>query len=177
VAAVYLIAAGAVATLIVRNLGTDIFPQTDTGQIQMRLRAPTGTRVEKTERIVQDVLAEIGAQADILSSLAFVGVQPSAYPVNLIFLWTGGPHEAVMRIALKPGGKLSSADLQERLRKRVGQVAPGTSITFEAADLVSQVMSFGAPTPVEVAVTSPNLASTGNMPTRSSPGSPRSRPA
>ncbi|MBK9167832.1 MAG: efflux RND transporter permease subunit [Bryobacterales bacterium] len=156
---VYLVSASAIVFFVGRGLGTDIFPPMDTGLVQMRLRAPTGTRVERTERIVQQVLAEIHAQAgesNVASSLAFIGVQPSAYPVNLIFLWTSGPHEAVMQVSLRPG--VSTAELQERLRRRIPEISPGTSVTFEAADLVSQVMSFGAPTPVEVAVTSPNLA-------------------
>jgi multidrug efflux pump subunit AcrB len=160
VAGIYLVAAVGTVALIGRSLGIDIFPQVDTGMIQIRLRAPTGTRVERTERIAQDVLSEIRRQAgaeNIESSLAFVGVQPSAYPVNLIFLWTSGPHEAVMQVSLKRTAGISSAELQDRLRKRVPEIAPGASITFEAADLVSQVMSFGAPTPVEVAVSSPNL--------------------
>jgi multidrug efflux pump subunit AcrB len=160
-AAFYLVTAGGVLLLVGRNLGADIFPQVDTRLVQMRLRAPTGTRVERTERIAQSLLSEIrqqvGAQ-NIASSLAFVGVQPSAFPVNLIFLWTSGPHEAVMQVSLKPEAPLSTAELQERLRKRIPEIAPGASVVFEAADLVSQVMSFGAPTPVEIAVTSPNIA-------------------
>ncbi|MCI0420857.1 MAG: efflux RND transporter permease subunit, partial [Acidobacteria bacterium] len=158
---VYLAVAAAVVVLAGSNLGTDIFPQVDTGLVQMRLRAPTGTRVERTERIAQDVLAEIRRQVgekNVQSSLAFVGVQPSTYPVNLIFLWTSGSHEAVMQIAVRPEAGIPTTELQERLRQRIADIAPGTSLTFEAADLVSQVMSFGAPTPVEIAVTSPNLA-------------------
>ena len=161
VAAAYLFAVAAAGLLAVRNLGIDIFPQTDTGLVRMRLRAPTGTRVERTEVIVQNVLAgirEAAGESNVQSSLAFAGVQPSSFPVNLIFLWTGGPHEAVVQVALAPGAKLRPAALQDHLRKRVGEIAPGTTVTFEAADLVSQVMSFGAPTPVEIAVTSPNLA-------------------
>ncbi len=161
VAGAYLVAAVGVALLVGRNLGVDIFPQTDTGLLQLRLRAPIGTRVERTERVVQDVLAEVRRQAgpaNIRSSLAFIGVQPSAYPVNLIYLWTSGSHEAVVQIALEPKRGVATAELQERLRRRIGEISPGTTITFEAADLVSQVMSFGAPTPVEIAVTSPNLS-------------------
>jgi multidrug efflux pump subunit AcrB len=161
VVGVYLAAAAVLLVFVGRALGTDIFPQMDTGLVQMRLRAPTGTRVERTERIVETLLGEIRAQAgadNVQSSLAFVGVQPSSFPVNLIYLWTGGSHEAVVQLALKPSAHVSTVELQERLRKRIGEIAPGTSISFEAADLVSQVMSFGAPTPVEIAVTSPNLA-------------------
>ncbi len=83
VAAVYLLVAGGVAMLVGPGLGTDIFPQTETGLIQLRLRAPAGTRVERTEGIVQNVLAEIGRLAgadNVQSSLAFVGSQPSFVP-------------------------------------------------------------------------------------------------
>jgi multidrug efflux pump subunit AcrB len=157
----YLVITAGILWTVGRSLGTDIFPQVDTGLVQMRLRAPTGTRVERTEELARDVLAEVGRQVgeqNVESSLAFVGVQPSSYPVNLIFLWTSGPHEAVLQVAVKPEAAISTAELQERLRKRIPEIAPGASVTFEAADLVSQVMSFGAPTPVEIAVAGPNLA-------------------
>ena len=160
IVAVYLVGTGAVIFLAGDRLGTDIFLQVDTGLIQMRLRAPTGTRVERTEGITQVVLEGIRRQVgedNVESSLAFVGVQLSSFPVNLIFLWTSGPHEAVMRVAVKPEAGISTAELQERLRRRIPEISPGAAVTFEAADLVSQVMSFGAPTPVEVAVASPNL--------------------
>jgi multidrug efflux pump subunit AcrB len=93
----------------------------------------------------------------VASSLAFIGAQPSSYPVNTIYLWTSGPHEAVLIVALKPERTVSTYELQERLRERVPQLAPGTVVSFEAADLVNQVMSFGSPTPIEVAVTGSNL--------------------
>lgn len=165
VAALYMAGTGALIWLVGGSLGTDIFPQVDTGQIQMRLRAPTGTRVERTERITQAALEEIRRQVgeeNVESSLAFVGVQPSTYPVNLIFLWTSGQHEAVVRVAIKPRAGVTAAELQERLRERIPRIAPGTTVSFEAADLVSQVMSFGAPTPVEVAVAGPDLAANRN---------------
>ena len=142
------------------RLGTEIFPRSDPGMLQMRLRAPTGTRVERTEVLAQKVLTaiqdEVGPE-NVERSLAFVGVQPSSFPVNLIFLWTGGPHEAVILVDLKKDAGISTADVQERLRQRLPEIAPGSSVTFEAADLVSQVMSFGAPTPIEVAVSGADL--------------------
>lgn len=144
------------------HLRTEIFPTVDTGQIQLRLRAPSGTRVERTEVLAQKVLdaiyQEVGPD-QVGVSLGFVGIQPSSYPINTIYLWTSGPQEAVLLISLKPGSGISTARLQERLRGRLPEIAPGTTVSFEAADLVSQVMSFGAPTPVEVAVASPNLSS------------------
>src|ERR671910_713151 len=141
-------------------LGTEIFPSADSGQIQLRLRAPTGTRVERTEQMALRVLDAIAAEAgaeNVNASLAFVGSQPSSYPVNTIYLWTAGPHEAVIIVSLKPGRRVSTDALQEAIRSKIGDIAPGASVSFEAADLVNQVMSFGSPTPIEVAVTGANL--------------------
>jgi len=158
---VYLLATGAALYFVGGRLGTDIFPRIDTNSLQMRVRAPSGTRVERTERIAQQVLDAVGeivGPENVEKSIAFVGVQPSSFPVNLIFLWTGGPHEAVMRIALNPDSGIPTAQVEEELRKRIPDLAPGTQIAFEAPDLVSQVMSFGAPTPIEIAVAGPSLA-------------------
>ncbi|MCU0226552.1 MAG: efflux RND transporter permease subunit [Bryobacterales bacterium] len=160
VAPVYVLGALAAVALIGGSLGTEIFPRVDNGLVQMRVRAPAGTRVEKTELVVRDILNacdQIAGKGNVETSIAFVGVQPSSFPVNLIFLWTGGPHEAVIRMKFREGAGVRSDAFQEALREQVAQVAPGTSISFEAADLVSQVMSFGAPTAIEVAVSGPSL--------------------
>src|SRR5260221_10309147 len=87
----------------------------------------------------------------------FVGVQPPNYPINTIFLWTSGPHEAVMLVALKPTARLHGDDLKETLRGRFSKELPGVEVSFEAGDIITQVMSFGSPTPIEVAVQGPNL--------------------
>jgi multidrug efflux pump subunit AcrB len=155
VLAVYLVISGAVVYVVGGALGTEIFPSADSGQIQVRLRAPTGTRVERTERMalqVLDTVAEAVGPENVQASLGFVGSQPPSYPVNLIHLWTSGPHEAVLLISMKPERKISTGELQELLRAKIGEIAPGAVVSFEAADLVNQVMSFGSPTPIEVAV-------------------------
>ena len=161
VIAVYLIAATATVYVIGGSLGTEIFPSADSGQLQVRLRAPTGTRVERTEvlarRVLDAIAEEAGGPQHVVASLGFVGSQPSSYPVNTIYLWTSGPHEAVLLVSLSPGRAVSIDRLQEALRARVEEIAPGASFSFEAADLVNQVMSFGSPTPIEVAVTGANL--------------------
>ena len=157
---VYLAASVAILYFVGGTLGTEIFPSADSGQIQVRLRAPTGTRVERTEllalKVLDAIAAEVGPE-NVASSLGFVGSQPSSYPVNTIYLWTSGPHEAVLLVALKPERKISTAALQETLRNKMHEIAPGSILSFEAADLVNQVMSFGSPTPIEVAVTGSNL--------------------
>lgn len=160
-AAVYAATSIGLIAVLVPRLGTQIFPDVDFGQFQLRLRAPTGTRVERTETIALKTLdllqQEIGKES-IAISTAFIGVQPSSYPVNTIHLWTGGPHEAVMQVALAPGARLRSEELKERLRTRLGKELPGVAISFEAGDIVSKVMSFGSATPVEVAVQGPDLS-------------------
>jgi multidrug efflux pump subunit AcrB len=145
-----------------QHLGTDIFPTVDAGQFQLRLRAPTGTRVERTETIALKALQairDVAGPDNVSLTLSFVGVVPASYPINAIFLWTSGPHEALLLVALKKESGLRVADLKERLREKLPSVLPpGTSLSFEAGDIVSQIMNFGAPTPIEVSVQGPNFA-------------------
>jgi len=156
----YLGVAAAVLVLFAPHLGSEIFPNVDTGQFRMRLRAPTGTRIEKTEELFQAALeqikAEVGADK-VEGSLGFLGVQPSSYPVNLIHLWTSGPEEGMLQVQLKEGAHVPMEALKERLRRRFAENLPDLRLMFEPADIVGQVMSFGALTPIEIAVSGPKL--------------------
>jgi multidrug efflux pump subunit AcrB len=155
----YLIAAGATLYVLLPRMGTEIFPDSNASLLRIRLRAATGTRVEETERIVLRALGVINREAgadNISITSDFVGVVPSSYPVDLIHLFTSGPQEAVIQVALKPGAPGGEA-LRERLRAGLAKALPETLISFEAGDIVSQVMSFGSPTPVEVAVLGTSL--------------------
>ncbi len=160
-AGIYLAGAAALLLILVPRLGLEVFPTVDAGQFQLRLRAPTGTRIERTELIALKALdvikREVGPD-NVAITTGFIGVQPASYPVNTIYLWTSGPHEAVLLVALKPSATLRGEHLKERLRARLHAELPGTTVAFEAGDIVSQVMSFGSPTPIEVAVQGPNLA-------------------
>ncbi len=150
----YLLSAGAIVVLLLPTLGTELFPQAGSGLFRLRLRAPTGTRIEETERIVLRALDVINREAgpeNVSITSDFVGVVPSSYPVNLIHLFTGGPHEAIIQVSMKAGAP-AGEDLRERLRRRLQSDLPGIRFSFEAGDIVSQVMSFGSPTPVEVAI-------------------------
>jgi len=145
------------------RLGLEIFPRSDAGRFQMRIEAPSGTRIERTEAIVRQVLtaveAEAGANA-IEISVGYAGLIPSSYPINAIYQWTGGPEEAVLRVALRPGVHADIPALTGRLRERLTRELPDVSFSFEPADIVSEVMSFGSPTPVEVAVSGPSFDDT-----------------
>ncbi len=158
---VYLLTAGSVIFLIGRHLGNDIFPNVDTGMFQLRLRAPAGTRVERTEVIAQKALDVIRSEAgadNVAITLGYVGTQPASFPVNTIHLWTSGPQEAALLISLRSGSGVRVEEFKERLRRNLPEAIPDTALSFEAGDVVSQVMNFGAPTPIEIAVSGPSLA-------------------
>ncbi|HTF18916.1 MAG TPA: efflux RND transporter permease subunit [Chryseolinea sp.] len=143
-------------------IGKEIFPKADAGQAVVRLRLPVGTRMERTEEATQKVLALVDSitNHEVEITSAFVGTQPSSYPVNLIHLWTSGPHEAVVRINLRKNASLGIEDLKERLRNSVKRNLPSLSISFEPGDIVDQVINLGSTNPVEIAITSRNFAQT-----------------
>ena len=157
----YLVASLAVIFLVGRTLGVEIFPKVDAGRFQLRMRAPDGTRYEKTEELaiaaLRTIEKEVGKDS-VEASVGYVGLLPSTYPINAIFQWTGGPEEAILRVALKEGSKVDIDQLKERLRETLAKQMPGVRLSFEPADIVSEVMSFGSPTPVDVSITGPNLA-------------------
>jgi multidrug efflux pump subunit AcrB len=158
---VYLIFAGLLIFFVGRHLGREIFPIVDAGQFELRLRAPAGTRIEKTEKLAGqalDLIAKEVGKDNVEITLGYVGVQNPAYPINTIYLWSSGSEEAVLQVQLKNSAKVRIADLQERLREKLPQELPGVRIGFEPSDIISRVMSFGAPTPIEVAVSGSNFA-------------------
>ncbi len=157
----YVVVAAALIGLVGQRLGTDIFPQVEAGQLQVRLRAPSGTQIDGTEAIalktLETIKQEVGPQ-NVETTLGFVGVHGSAYPINLIYLWNGGPEEGVVQVQLKPGTPVDIEALKERLRRSFAEHMPDVAFSFEPSDIVSRVMSFGTSTPIEVAVVGPNLA-------------------
>ena len=158
---VYVLVTVGVVAAVGPRLGREIFPPSGVKQFQLRFRAPAGTKFESTERLGRDVLDEIehAAGADNVEiTLGYVGVQPSSYPNNTIFLWTGGSHEGVLQVALKADAPLRLEDFEETLRSRFHEKFPDAEFSFEPGDIVSRIMNFGAPTPVEVAVMGPDFA-------------------
>jgi multidrug efflux pump subunit AcrB len=141
-------------------LGREIFPAGGVSQFQLRFRAPAGTKFEVTERLATDVLDEINQAAgpnNVAITLGYVGVQPSSYPINTIFLWTGGSHEGVLQVALKPEADIRLTDFEEGLRRRFSKRFPTAQFSFEPGDIVNRIMNFGTSTPVEVAITGPDF--------------------
>lgn len=160
-ALVYLVVCGLVVGLVGPRLGMEIFPNVDAGQFRLRLRAPDGTHFDTTEKIALDVLdtikKTIGAD-EIDLTLGYVGTVPTSYPINAVFQWSRGPEEAILRVALKPHSALRVEEVKERLRPILAKKMPTVRFSFEPADIVNEVMSFGSPTPVEVAVNGKKFA-------------------
>jgi multidrug efflux pump subunit AcrB len=157
----YVLAAVLVVGLLGPYLGREIFSRVSAGQLLLRFRAPIGTRVEATERLSLDVLRSIqdaAGSGNVAITLGYVGAPPPSYPINTIYLWTSGQHEAVLRVALDPKSGILVNEFEERLRKILPLKFPGCQFSFEAADIVTQIMNFGAPTPVEINVSGPDLA-------------------
>ena len=160
VVAAYVVVAAGVIVLVGGRLGTEIYPSVEAGQLQVRLRAPTGTRVDGTEAVALKVLDIIDQEAgadNIAITMGFLGVHGSSYPVNFIYMWNGGSEEGVLQVQLKPDSDVDTEALKERLRTRFAEEMPDVSFSFEPSDIVSQVMSLGSATPIEVAVAGPDL--------------------
>lgn len=158
---VYLVVATLIIFLLGPQLGREIFPHIPEDQFQLRLRAPAGTRIEVTEQIALKILDEIKRLAgpeNVELTLGYVGTYAPSYPINLIYLWTSGPQEAVLRVQLKPSAHIRVTPLEERLREVLSRDFPDTAFTFESGDIVSQIMDFGSPTPIEVAIHGPDMA-------------------
>lgn len=156
----YLAGAFVILYLFVPRLGTELFPDVNAPMLRIRLRAPAGTRIEETERIVMRALQVIRKDAgkdNVEITSDFMGTIPASYPVDLIHLFTSGPQEAIIQAALKPDAPRGEA-LREQIRADLHHELPDCEVSFEAADIVSQVMSFGSPTPIEIAVQGASLA-------------------
>ena len=145
------------------RLGTELFPRLDNGQMQLRVRAADGTRLERTEELVRDVermiREEVGDER-VSITLANIGNPPWSYPVNGVYVWNSGPHEALLLVALKRGPRPPIAALEESLRRRLSTQFPSVRFSFEPGDIVSQVLNFGSATPIQINVTGNNLAET-----------------
>ena len=155
---VYAAVAIIVLALGARGLSREIFPSAAANQFRLRIDAPDGTRVPVTEEMTQRVLDTINREAgtgNVALTLGYVGTQGSAYPINTVFLWTSGPHEAVMNVALRPDSSISLQELEEKLRKTLPKEFPGTHFSFDPGDLVSQTLNFGTSSVIEVTATGP----------------------
>jgi multidrug efflux pump subunit AcrB len=148
------ICAGVIGSFGVQ-LGTEIFPTVDSGEFRIRMRAANGTHIEKTEALALqtlDIVKSRVGKENVKLTLGYVGTIPPSFPINAVYQWSRGPEEAILRIALKPHSGISTEAMKEDLRRDLMQQMPGVRFSFEPADIVSEVMSFGSSTPIEISI-------------------------
>ncbi len=161
VVAIYLMLCAVAIVAIGPRLGRGIFPVVDAGQFRLRMRAPDGTHIERTERLAKDALARIGDELgrdNVELTMGYVGMIHSNFPVNAVYQWSRGPEEAILYVDLGDHLGLSDEDLKERVRNRLERDMPEVRFSFEPSDIVNEVMSFGSPTPIEVVISGPDFA-------------------
>lgn len=154
----YLIGVTGLAVLLLNVIGQDVFPKVNSSQFQMRLKAPDGTRLERTEEKAKVALAElekmVGKEHLAISSV-YVGQHPSLFSVSPIYLFMAGPHEAVFQVALKEYHR-DMDDFKDEFRQRLKKVLPDVNVSFEPIELTDKVLSQGSPTPIEVRIAGKN---------------------
>jgi multidrug efflux pump subunit AcrB len=157
----YLAAALVVVFALGTRLGLEIFPTVGVDEFRLRFRAPDGTHFDTTEQYALDVLDAVSEKVGrekIQLTLGYVGTIPSSFPINAVYQWSRGPEEGLLRIALRHGSGIDTERAKEELRPFLAQRFPELRFSFEPADIVSEVMSFGSPTPIEIAARGANLA-------------------
>jgi len=144
--------------LLVPFLGRNFFPAVDSGQIKMHIRAPMGTRVEETASLFDKIEAEIRhqiPQKQLASLVDNIGLSVSG--INLSFSNSGtiGPQDGDILITLNEGHGPTD-EMVKSLRTTLPQQFPGVSFAFLPADIVSQILNFGAPAPIDIQIKGPN---------------------
>jgi len=135
-------------------IGKDLLPKTNNGQYQLKLRLPDGTRLERTESMVLDVLQILDSITNnhIEISSAFVGMTPANYATANLYVFNSGTHEASLQVQVDEKFKGDKDKFQETFRAAVKQKLPDVKVSFEPIELTEKIMSQGASTPIEVQV-------------------------
>ena len=139
-------------------LGRNFFPSVDSGQINLHVRAPVGTRIEETAAEfdhVEDAIRQVIPARELSSIVDNIGLPVSG--TNRAYSNTGGigPQDGDILIALNESHH-PTADYVKTLRERLPEAFPGSTFSFLPADIISQILNFGAPAPIDVQVTAPD---------------------
>ncbi len=156
--AVFLLATVA-SFLLLPWVGRDFFPDVDAGQIKLHLRAPTGTRVEETARLTNEVetaIRRVIPGAEINHIVANVGLPTSG--INLSYSNSApiGSADADVLISLTPEHR-PTQDYIRMLRAELPERFPGVTFAFLPADIVSQILNFGLPAPIDIQIVGNNF--------------------
>jgi multidrug efflux pump subunit AcrB len=146
--------------LLVPQLGQDFFPSVDAGQFRLHLRARSGTRIEETAKLVDEVEAAIRREIpaeEVRGMLDNIGIPVSS--INMTYNDSGlvGTGDADILVSLRPEHR-PTAGYMDRLRARLNREFPGIAFYFLPADIVSQSINFGLPAPFDIQLVGRNQA-------------------
>ena len=145
---------------LVPMLGRNFFPAVDSGQILMHVRLQVGTRVEDSANVfakIESVIREFIPPVELGTLVDNVGMPVSG--INLSYNNTGtiGTQDGDVQISLQPGHR-PTAEYVKTLREQLPARFPGVTFSFLPADIVSQILNFGTPAPIDLQVRGPDLA-------------------
>ena len=133
-------------------LGEDFFPAVDAGQIRLHMRAATGTRIEETARLADDVEQSIRSlipEAELDAVLDNIGVTISSMNMSYNNAGTFGVIDCEILISLKHGHAPTRTHI-DRLRTELPRLYPGTEFYFQPPDIISQILNFGSQAPIDI---------------------------
>jgi multidrug efflux pump subunit AcrB len=140
-------------------LGRDFFPSVDGGQIRLHMRLPTGTRIEETARVadqVENVIRGIVPASDLGTVLDNLGVAVSGINKSYSNAGTFGSHDGEIQVSLNQGHRPTEYYV-EQMRRELPRRFPGVEFFFQPADMVTQILNFGLPAAIDVKVTGADL--------------------
>ncbi len=140
-------------------LGRDFFPSVDAGQIRLHLRAPSGTRIEQTARIadqVEDVIRELVPPHELETILDNLGVPNSGINLSYSNAGTIGTFDGEILMSLKKGHRPTD-EIVDQLRAELPRRFPGVEFFFQPADIVTQILNFGLPAAIDVQFSGPAM--------------------
>ena len=138
-------------------IGKAYFPRTDPGQFVINLKAPTGTRIERTDQLVEHVeqiVREVVPAKDLRIIVSNIGVTPG---FSSIYTPNSGPHTAFVQVGLQEGHHLSSFQYMDRVRERLEHELPQVSAYFQTGGLVDAILNLGMPAPLDIQVSGMDL--------------------
>ncbi len=138
-------------------IGKAYFPRTDPGQFVINLKAPTGTRIERTDQLVErveQIVREVVPKKDLRIIVSNIGVTPG---FSSIYTPNSGPHTAFVQVGLEDGHHVSSFQYMDRVRARLERELPEVSAYFQTGGLVDAILNLGMPAPLDIQVSGMNL--------------------
>jgi multidrug efflux pump subunit AcrB len=133
-------------------VGRAYFPRTDPGQFVINLKAPTGTRLEVTDKYIARVEEDVRAvipRSDLEMIVSNIGITPD---ISAIYTSNSAMHTAFVQINLKEGHSIGSYEYMERLRRKLASDLPELSLYFQTGGLVDSVVNQGLPAPLDIQV-------------------------